>query len=82
MASPELALVYASLILNDDGLAITAAKLTAILTAANVHVDAPWVSIFAKSFAAINLGEYANSSSLGGRGATESGGKEGGGDGA
>jgi large subunit ribosomal protein LP1 len=68
MANPELALAYASLILNDDGLPITAAKLTAILTAANIHVDVPWVNVFAKSFGAINIGEYANSSSLGGGG--------------
>jgi large subunit ribosomal protein LP1 len=74
MANPELACVYASLILNDDGLPVDAAKLTAILTAANIHVDAPWVNIFAKSFGAIDISQYANSSCLGGGGGAGGGG--------
>ena len=68
MANPELALVYAALILNDDGIPPNAAKLTAILTAADIRVDAAWVNVFAKSFSTININQYANSSSLGGRG--------------
>jgi len=45
---PELACVYAALLMHDDGIAITSDKITTVLGAANVTVDAFWPSMFAK----------------------------------
>lgn len=45
----ERACCYAALILQDEGLEITADKLQTILDAANVQVDSIWPSIFAKA---------------------------------
>ncbi|ETN46262.1 60S acidic ribosomal protein P1 [Cyphellophora europaea CBS 101466] len=50
MASAELANAYAALILADDGVDITADKLTTIIKAAGVaDVEPIWSSLFAKA---------------------------------
>ncbi|OZJ01981.1 hypothetical protein BZG36_04895 [Bifiguratus adelaidae] len=51
MASTELSIVYAALILQDEGLEITADKLQALTKAAGVDVEAIWTSLFAKALA-------------------------------
>ncbi|KKK25417.1 hypothetical protein AOCH_002394 [Aspergillus ochraceoroseus] len=49
MSTAELACSYASLILADEGIEITADKLQTLLTAAKVQdVEPIWTSIFAK----------------------------------
>ncbi|ORY01607.1 ribosomal protein 60S [Basidiobolus meristosporus CBS 931.73] len=55
--SAEQAIVYASLILQDDGVEITADKLTALTKAAGVEVEPVWASLFAKALAGKNLGD-------------------------
>ncbi|OAA33297.1 60S acidic ribosomal protein P1 [Moelleriella libera RCEF 2490] len=50
MSNAELAASYASLILADDGLEITADKLQALIKAAGIQdVEPIWTSIFAKA---------------------------------
>ncbi|KAF1820221.1 60S acidic ribosomal protein P1 [Dissoconium aciculare CBS 342.82] len=50
MSTAELAASYAALILADDGLEITADKLTSIVTAAKVpDVEPIWFTLFAKA---------------------------------
>ncbi|KAL4990503.1 60s acidic ribosomal protein-domain-containing protein [Aspergillus navahoensis] len=50
MSTAELACSYASLILADEGIEITADKLQTLLTAAKVQeVEPIWTSIFAKA---------------------------------
>eukprot|EP00475_Leptophrys_vorax_P008349 TRINITY_DN1538_c0_g2_i1.p1 TRINITY_DN1538_c0_g2~~TRINITY_DN1538_c0_g2_i1.p1 ORF type:complete len:110 (+),score=37.42 TRINITY_DN1538_c0_g2_i1:146-475(+) len=44
----ELACTYASLILHDDGIPITADKIATLVKAANVTVEAYWPTLFAK----------------------------------
>ena len=44
----QLGCVYAALILNDDGVEITAEKLTALLKAANLDVNPFWTTRFAR----------------------------------
>jgi large subunit ribosomal protein LP1 len=46
--SSELACVYAALALHDDGVEITADKISAMLKAAGVVVEPYWPSLFAK----------------------------------
>ncbi|XP_076933957.1 large ribosomal subunit protein P1w-like [Bidens hawaiensis] len=48
MSVGELASTYATLILTDDGISVTADKIAAILKAANVEVESYWPSLFAK----------------------------------
>jgi large subunit ribosomal protein LP1 len=69
MASNELALVFAALILNDGGTPITADKLNAILKAAGVAADPAWVSIYANFFRVNDLGALLSNVSFGGGGA-------------
>lgn len=45
----ELACVYASLILHDDGVAITEDKLKTLIDAAGVEVDPVWMTVFARA---------------------------------
>ncbi|KEI36378.1 uncharacterized protein L969DRAFT_40860, partial [Mixia osmundae IAM 14324] len=45
----ELATTYAALILADDGIEITADKLTALVQAAKVDVEPIWCTLLAKA---------------------------------
>merc|ERR1712077_85719 len=51
----ELACVYASLILADDDVAVTAEKIQTILKAANVDVEPFWPGLFAKCLETVNI---------------------------
>merc|ERR1712165_211104 len=55
MATSELACVYASLILADDDVAVTAEKISTILKAANVSVEPFWPGLFAKCLESVNI---------------------------
>ncbi|KIM53283.1 hypothetical protein SCLCIDRAFT_450379 [Scleroderma citrinum Foug A] len=49
MAAVEFAPTYAALILADDGLEITAEKITTLTTAAGVDFEAIWANLLAKA---------------------------------
>ena len=66
MASPELACVYAALILNDDGLEISAEKINNLLNAAGVKVESYWVDLFAEFFKTQDINELVKGTALGG----------------
>ncbi|KAL1565487.1 60S acidic ribosomal protein P1-like [Salvia divinorum] len=48
MSVGELACTYAALALHDDGIPITAEKISALLKAASLTVESYWPSLFAK----------------------------------
>ncbi|XP_042053089.1 60S acidic ribosomal protein P1-like [Salvia splendens] len=48
MSVGELACTYAALVLHDDGIPITAEKISTLLKAANLSVESYWPSLFAK----------------------------------
>ncbi|KAL8040856.1 hypothetical protein ABFX02_10G127400 [Erythranthe guttata] len=48
MSVGEIACTYAALILHDDGIPITADKITTLLKAANLTVESYWPTLFAK----------------------------------
>ena len=71
----QKALAYACLILADDNLSITADKLIAILTAANISVDAFMPRIYEQAFSDVSKAKDIIASmagALGGGGATTS----------
>ncbi|KAK6337687.1 hypothetical protein TWF696_001173 [Orbilia brochopaga] len=49
MATSELAVSYAALILADDGIEITPEKLQTLLKSADVEVEPIWTTLFAKA---------------------------------
>lgn len=51
----EAACVYSALILQDEGLEISADKMTALIDAAGLEVESIWPSIFAKALAGKDL---------------------------
>ncbi|XP_042001638.1 60S acidic ribosomal protein P1-like [Salvia splendens] len=48
MSVGELGCTYAALLLHDDGIPITAEKISTMLKAANVPVESYWPALFAK----------------------------------
>ena len=55
MSSSELACVYASLILHDDQMEISADNIKSVLKAAKVNVEPFWPSLFAKALDGIDI---------------------------
>jgi len=76
----ELACVYASLILHDDGVDITSDNINTLLKAANVTADPYWPGLFAKLFEKTSIEDLL--SSIGSGPAAGGGGGGGGGGGA
>jgi large subunit ribosomal protein LP1 len=54
-STDELSCVYASLILQDDDVAVTAEKIQTLLKAANVEVEPYWPSLFSKALESVDL---------------------------
>jgi len=66
MASTDLAPTYAALILADDGLEITADKIVALTSAANVEIEAIWANLLAKALEGKNVKELLSNVGSGG----------------
>jgi large subunit ribosomal protein LP1 len=64
--SAELACVYAALILNDDGVEITADKLNKLIEAAGVKIESYWVDLYADFFKTHDVAEMIKGVSLSG----------------
>jgi large subunit ribosomal protein LP1 len=56
--SSELAVVYATLILHDDGVAPDAEKLRTLIEAAGIEIEPIWCSLFAKALAGKDVGDF------------------------
>ncbi len=56
LSTNEAACVYAALILQDEGLEITADKINALIEASGVEVESIWPTLFAKALAGKDLG--------------------------
>ncbi|XP_062011425.1 large ribosomal subunit protein P1-like [Rosa rugosa] len=57
MSTGVLACTYATAILHDDGIPITAEKIATLVKSANVEVESFWPSLFAKFAEKRNLGD-------------------------
>ncbi|XP_039062570.1 60S acidic ribosomal protein P1-like [Hibiscus syriacus] len=65
----EAACSYAALILYDDGIPITAEKISTLVKAANVPVESYWPGLFAKLFEKCNIEDLITNVGAGGGGA-------------
>ncbi|KAG1888750.1 60S acidic ribosomal protein P1 [Suillus subluteus] len=66
MASLELAATYATLILADDGIEITADKILALTEAASVELEPIWASLLAKALEGKNVKDLLSNVGAGG----------------
>ncbi|KAH0790276.1 60S acidic ribosomal protein P1 [Histomonas meleagridis] len=62
----ELAVVYAALILNDDGIEITSDKLNKLIQTAGVKLESYWIDLFAEYFKTHNVTDLVKGGALGG----------------
>ncbi|XP_077248417.1 large ribosomal subunit protein P1-like [Tasmannia lanceolata] len=69
MSISEVACTYASLILHDDGIPITAEKILALVNAAGVKVEAYWPGLFAKLLQKMSVDDLIMNVGSGGGGA-------------
>jgi large subunit ribosomal protein LP1 len=74
LSTNEAACVYAALILQDEGIEITAEKLSTLITAAGLDVEPIWPSIFAKALKGKDLEGLLFNVGAGGAAAAPSGG--------
>ena len=74
MPTGELACTYAALLLHDEKIPITAEKISAVLKAANVTVEAYWPQLFAKLLEKKNIGDLISNVGAGARFTSEGGG--------
>ena len=51
----ELAVVYAALILEDEGMPVTADKINKLLAAANVQIEPFWPGLYVKALEGLNI---------------------------
>jgi len=65
-ASTDLAATYAALILADEGIEITADKIIALTTAANVELEPIWATLLEKALAGKNIKELLSNVGAGG----------------
>ncbi|KAH7522627.1 large ribosomal subunit protein P1 [Ziziphus jujuba] len=65
----EFACSYAVMILQDDGIPITAEKIAALVKAANIQVESYWPSLFAKLAEKRNIEDLILNAGAGGGGA-------------
>ena len=74
--NPELACVYAALILNDDGIDVSSDKMNKLLTTAGVELPGYWVDLFAEYLKNHDISELVKGTCIGGAApaATASGG--------
>eukprot|EP00898_Chlorokybus_atmophyticus_P002124 jgi/Chlat1/2912/Chrsp2S04666 len=79
MSTSELACTYAALILHDDGLPVTADKITTLVKAAGVEVEPYWPGLFAKLLEKKSIEDLICNVGAGGGGAVAVGGGGGGG---
>ncbi|KAK7258443.1 hypothetical protein RIF29_24020 [Crotalaria pallida] len=68
MSHGETACSYAALILYDDGIPVTAEKISALLKSAKIEVESYWPPLFAKLAEKRNLGDLIASARGGGGG--------------
>ncbi|TFK21051.1 hypothetical protein FA15DRAFT_682263 [Coprinopsis marcescibilis] len=66
MASQDFAATYAALILADDGIEITADKITTLTDAAGVELEPIWASLLAKALEGKNVKELLSNVGAGG----------------
>ncbi|KAM1021038.1 hypothetical protein ACFX15_041443 [Malus domestica] len=67
MSTAELACSYAAMILQDDGMSITAEKIGALVKSANVSVESCWLGLFARLAEKRNLEDlFLNACATGG----------------
>jgi large subunit ribosomal protein LP1 len=75
--SSELAVVYATLILHDDGAAPDAEKMLTLIEAAGIEIEPIWCNLFAKALAGKDIGDLlmnVGSGAVGGGAAPAAGG--------
>ncbi|KAG9312706.1 60S acidic ribosomal protein P1 [Chiua virens] len=66
LASSELAATYAALILADDGTEITADKIVALTSAADVDLEPIWATLLAKALEGKNIKDLLSNVGAGG----------------
>jgi large subunit ribosomal protein LP1 len=66
MATAELAATYAALILADDGIEITADKITTLTGAAGVELEPIWATLLAKALEGKNVKDLLSNVGSGG----------------
>ncbi|KAJ7064944.1 60S acidic ribosomal protein P1 [Mycena amicta] len=66
MASTDLAATYAALILADDGVEITADKITTLTSAAKIEVEPIWATLLAKALEGKNVKDLLSNVGSGG----------------